>query len=91
MAKRTNPNVESVNGGSPAAFIARPEIAASLILKAIGTTWGPLGVVIGQRARGRCRAGMRLMQERPPGAVVRAWCPKRSEEDVLWVRVAAAA
>jgi hypothetical protein len=44
MAKRTNPNVESVNGGSPAAFIARPEIAASLILKAIGTTWGPLGV-----------------------------------------------
>jgi hypothetical protein len=39
MAKRTNPNVESVNGGSPAAFIARPEVAASLILKAIGTTW----------------------------------------------------
>src|SRR5499427_8521800 len=26
---------------------------------------------------------MRLIQERPPGAVVRAWCPKRSEEDVL--------
>ena len=49
------------------------------------------GVVIGQRARGRCRAGMWLIQERPPGAVVRAWCPKRSEEDVLWVRVAAAA
>ena len=41
------------------------------------------GVVIGQRAGGRCRAGMWLMQERPPGAVVRAWCPKRSEEDVL--------
>jgi hypothetical protein len=32
---------------------------------------------------------MRLIQECPPGAVVRAWCPKRSEEDVLWVRVAA--
>jgi hypothetical protein len=32
---------------------------------------------------------MRLIEERPPGAVVRAWCPKRSEEDVLWVRVAA--
>ena len=31
------------------------------------------------------------MQERPPGAVVRAWCPKRSEEDALWARVAAAA
>src|SRR5271165_2121192 len=26
---------------------------------------------------------MWLIQERPPGAVVRAWCPKRSEEDVL--------
>ena len=49
------------------------------------------GVVIGQRARGRCSAGMWLIQERPPGAVVRAWCPKRSEEDVLWVRVAATA
>src|SRR5579859_802214 len=48
-------------------------------------------VVIGQRARGRCSAGMWLIQERPPGAVVRAWCPKRSEEDVLWVRVAGAA
>jgi hypothetical protein len=24
-----------------------------------------------------------LIQERPPGAVVRTWCPKRSEEDVL--------
>jgi hypothetical protein len=32
---------------------------------------------------------MWLIQERPPGAVVRAWCPKRSEEDVLWARVAA--
>ena len=41
-------------------------------------------VVIGQRARGGCPAVMRLIQERPPGAVVRAWCPKRSEEDVLW-------
>ena len=34
---------------------------------------------------------MWLIQERPPGAVVRAWCPKRSEEDVLWARVAATA
>src|SRR5690348_2321083 len=48
-------------------------------------------VVIGQRARGGCPAGMWLVQERPPGAIVRAWCPNRSEEDVLWVRVAAAA
>src|SRR5580704_8599900 len=48
-------------------------------------------VVMGQRARGGCPAGMWLMQERPPGAIVRAWCPNRSEEDVLWVRVAAAA
>src|ERR1700728_1595634 len=46
-------------------------------------------VVIGQRARGGCPVMMRLIKERPPGAVVRAWCPKRSEEDVLWVRVAA--
>jgi TnpA family transposase len=45
---------------------------------------GANAVVIGQRAReGRCRAGMWLRWERPPGAVVRAWCPKRSEEDVL--------
>jgi hypothetical protein len=51
----------------------------------------PNAVVIGQRARGGCPAEMRLIQERPPGAVVRAWCPKRSEEDVLWLRVAAAA
>ena len=49
------------------------------------------GVVIGQRARGRCSAGVWLIQERPPGAVVRARCPKRSEEDVLWARVAATA
>src|SRR5262249_5169871 len=32
---------------------------------------------------------MRLGRGRPPGEVVRAWCPKRGEEDVLWVRVAA--
>jgi hypothetical protein len=38
---------------------------------------------------GGCPVVMWLIQERPPGAVVRAWCPKRSEEDVLWVRVAA--
>lgn len=43
MAKRMNANTESVSGGSHAAFIARPDIAASLILKAIGTTWGPPG------------------------------------------------
>ena len=44
---------------------------------------GFIRVVIGRRARGGCPAVMRLIQERPPGAVVRAWCPKRSEEDVL--------
>jgi pimeloyl-ACP methyl ester carboxylesterase len=44
MARRMNANVESVSGGSHAAFIARPDIAASLILKAIGTTWEPRGV-----------------------------------------------
>jgi pimeloyl-ACP methyl ester carboxylesterase len=38
MAKRMNANIESVSGGSHAAFIARPDIAASLILKAIETT-----------------------------------------------------
>ena len=40
MARRMNANVESVSKGSHAAFIARPDIAASLILKAIETTWG---------------------------------------------------
>jgi hypothetical protein len=45
-------------------------------------------VVIGQRARGGCLVVVCLVQERPPGAVVRAWCPKRNEEDVLWARVA---
>jgi pimeloyl-ACP methyl ester carboxylesterase len=38
MAKRMNANVESVSGGSHAAFIAHPDIAGSLILKAIETT-----------------------------------------------------
>ena len=38
MAKRMNANVESVSGGSHAAFIAHPDIAASLILKAIETS-----------------------------------------------------
>ena len=33
-------SVESVSKGSHAAFIGRPDIAASLILKAIETTWG---------------------------------------------------
>ena len=35
MAKRMNATVESVDQGSHAAFIARPDIAASLILRAI--------------------------------------------------------
>jgi pimeloyl-ACP methyl ester carboxylesterase len=38
MAKRMNANVEPVNEGSHAAFIAHPAIAASLILRAIATT-----------------------------------------------------
>jgi hypothetical protein len=42
MAKRMKATVESVGGGSQAAFIAQPEIAASLIMKAIGATWGPI-------------------------------------------------
>ena len=37
MARRMNANVESVSEGSHAAFIARPDIAASLILEAIRT------------------------------------------------------
>ena len=40
MARRMNADVESVSGGSHAAFIARPDIAVSLILRAIETTWG---------------------------------------------------
>jgi pimeloyl-ACP methyl ester carboxylesterase len=40
MARRMNASVESVSTGSHAAFIASPDIAASLILKAIETTWG---------------------------------------------------
>jgi hypothetical protein len=40
MARRMNANVESVNEGSHAAFITH--IAASLILRAIETTWGPI-------------------------------------------------
>jgi pimeloyl-ACP methyl ester carboxylesterase len=42
MAQRMNANIETVSGGSHAAFIAQPDIAASLILKAIGTTWGAI-------------------------------------------------
>jgi pimeloyl-ACP methyl ester carboxylesterase len=38
MAKRMNATTESVSGGSHAAFIAQPDIAASLILKAIEAT-----------------------------------------------------
>ena len=37
MAKRMNATVESVSQGSHAAFIARPDIAASLILSAINS------------------------------------------------------
>ena len=42
MARRMNANVETVSKGSHAAFIARPDIAASLILKAIRTAWRPI-------------------------------------------------
>jgi hypothetical protein len=42
MAKRMNANVESVRGGSHAAFIAQPDMAAGLILKAIAATWGAI-------------------------------------------------
>jgi pimeloyl-ACP methyl ester carboxylesterase len=42
MAKRMNANVESVPGGSHAAFIAQPDIAAGLILKAVAATWGAI-------------------------------------------------
>jgi pimeloyl-ACP methyl ester carboxylesterase len=38
MAKRMDATVESVSGGSHAAFIAHPDIAAGLILKAIKAT-----------------------------------------------------
>jgi pimeloyl-ACP methyl ester carboxylesterase len=40
MAKRMNASVESVQGGSHAAFIAQPNMAAALVLKAIAATWG---------------------------------------------------
>ena len=42
MAKRMNANVESVRGGSHAAFIAQPDMAAGLILKAIAATRGAI-------------------------------------------------
>ena len=38
MAKRMGAAVESVSGGSHAAFIARPDVAAALILRAIGAS-----------------------------------------------------
>jgi len=38
MAGRMKAHVEPVSEGSHAAFIARPDIAAGLILKAIKTT-----------------------------------------------------
>ena len=40
LARRMNATVESVSKGSHAAFIARPDIATGLILKAIETTGG---------------------------------------------------
>ena len=84
------------------AFMADPALAAC-VLPAPGTGFdipqflddaGTVymiaeAVVIGQRARGVCPAGMWLIRGRPPGAIVRAWCPNRSKEDVLWERVAA--
>ena len=42
MARRMNANVETVSEGSHAAFIAHPDIAASLILEAIRTVWRPI-------------------------------------------------
>lgn len=42
MAKRMNADVGSVSGGSHAAFIAHPGIAASLILRAVEATRGPV-------------------------------------------------
>ena len=42
MARRMNANVESVPGGSHAAFLAQPDIAAGLIVKAIAATWGAI-------------------------------------------------
>jgi pimeloyl-ACP methyl ester carboxylesterase len=42
MARRMNATVEPVSGGSHAAFIAHPDIAAALILRAIKTTCGPI-------------------------------------------------
>ncbi len=41
MARRMNADVEPVRGGSHAAFIARPDVAAGLILRAVETTCGP--------------------------------------------------
>src|SRR5690349_9191172 len=49
MARRMNASVEPVSGGSHAAFIAHPGIAASLILKAIETTSGPIQAAVGAR------------------------------------------
>ena len=42
MAKRMNANVELVPGGSHAAIITRPDVAATQVLRAIGSTWGPI-------------------------------------------------
>lgn len=40
MAERMGAVVETVTGGSHAAFIAQPDVAAGLILKVIGTVSG---------------------------------------------------
>jgi len=42
MAKRMNADVELVPGGSHAAIITRADVAAIQVLRAIGTTWGPI-------------------------------------------------
>jgi len=42
MANRAEAVTEEVPGGSHAAFIAQPDVAATLIMRAIGTTWGAI-------------------------------------------------
>jgi pimeloyl-ACP methyl ester carboxylesterase len=42
MANRMNANIELVPGGSHAVVITHPDVAATQVLRAIGTTWGPI-------------------------------------------------
>jgi pimeloyl-ACP methyl ester carboxylesterase len=42
MAERMNADVEHVPGGSHAAIITRPDVAATQVLRAVGATWGPI-------------------------------------------------